>query len=193
MSENDYSGYSALEAAMNDEDALLNSQPNIERKHVSLSRDICPVFIANEITGEYRNFPSVPDSVQISNGISWESTDIRLATERYMGYMNTGPRSMSFVLSLHDDLLPLGIMDSVTFIEALLYPKYESGAALDPRAYVRLGKFKLRGVCTSCNITWLKPLREGHYIRCDVSLAFEATTNLSPDCMQVREGHYYER
>ena len=127
----EYKAANDIMNAQNDDD-LQTVDASPTHRTVSLNRVNCSVLIVDIRNNRTFESPMIPDDVQINTGISWESVDVRMATEPFMGYSSTGPRSLSFTLQLHDDFLPDGIVPTVSFLESICYPTYSGGFVQEP-------------------------------------------------------------
>ena len=65
--------------------------------------------------------PHIPESVQETYGVSWDSNEVRLGTEPFMGFVASGPHTVSFTIKLHADALPNGDIVSVVSTLSSLY------------------------------------------------------------------------
>ena len=146
-------------------------------------------YIANLTTGTYIYFDVAPDG-HISDGVnaSYDSMQVPGSTRTIYGYENTGPRTISFSVRLHDDYCRYGIKTTVNYLRALAYPEY-GGFVYPPQCYVRIGNLmRFTGICTSVGFSWDRPIRNNMYLVADVSLTFDVIYNFSPSAREVEEG-----
>lgn len=135
--------------------------------------------------------PLYPEQVFDTMTASFSSTNILGRSAPIYTYSTSGPRTVSFNLEVHRDMLNDVNLTNMTFLgkkidpeetinelintlEASVLPKYVDAtkAVNPPIVSVRLGKdIYIKGVCTNCTHTFKGPIRQEHYLQCDLSLS----------------------
>lgn len=149
------------------------------------STSIITAYIKNMNTKTVISFAAMlPETIQDSYSANYSPTDLLGRSSPIIGYSSGGPRSVSFDLTLHDDIIwadghNQDIVDVVNSLKALPYPDYTSSKVIPPKCYVKIGDIiSLVGVCNEVSVTWEKPYRETalgrmSYIKAEVSLSFD--------------------
>lgn len=147
------------------------------------------MYIVNLRTGTVLDFFIIPEGpISETLGVTWGSQQIPGSSRVYYGYDNTGPRTVSFSIRLHDDYCKLGIKQTVQNIKALAYPEYD-GYVYPPECYVRVGNFlRFRGLCDSVTLSWERPLRDNQYLVADISLSFNVVHPIAYSSEEVEGG-----
>ena len=51
---------------------------------------------------------------------------------------------------------------------------------IPPRVFITIGGYvKMKGYCTSCSVNWKKPVRDGRFVFCTVTLDITETLSIS--------------
>ena len=96
---------------------------------------------------------------------------IRGRSSPFKGYSSSGPREVSFSISLCQDYCKEGLLKTVNRLSALTYPHNESYVK-PPKCKIVIGKFiNITGVITAVGVEWRKPYKEGIYSFADVSIS----------------------
>jgi hypothetical protein len=143
--------------------------------------------------GEGIILPQYPEDVTDTMSASFSQTNILGRSAPIFTYGGSGPRVVSFTMKLHRDMLNdvnitnktfLGktidaeetINELINITEASVLPKYTDAtkAVNPPIISVRIGKdIYIKGVCTQTSHTFYGPIRNEHYLQCDISLSIQ--------------------
>jgi len=146
------------------------------------------VTIVNLLTGTRIEFFSNPEALSDAAAAHWEATAIRGRSSQYHGYDNTGPRTSSLDLPIHEDYLLGGernIKRFVNKVRALVYPEYR-GYVVPPRCMLRVGQ-SLGGIIIINNVscTWSRPIRNNRYINGNLTLDFVILQPFAPTATYI--------
>lgn len=144
------------------------------KKVYSPPKDKIPCYIINlTLGGDFKiEFECEPDDISDSSaGASYSSSSVQGRSAPYIGYENNESRSVSFSVTLHDDLCKEGIINTVNRLKSLTYPEYKDGVITPPKVLIHIGN-NIKGyfVINSVSVGWKKPYREETYIVADVSI-----------------------
>lgn len=138
----------------------------------STVKEYIPCYIINLVTGTRIEFDITPDSIEDSNNASFDSQSIRGRSSPYQGYSESGPRTISYSVTLHHDLCKDGLLNTVNKLKALTYPEY-GGILQLPLCLVRLGDMiHCKAIVGDVGVSWQKPIRDGIYLVADISISF---------------------
>ena len=119
--------------------------------------------------------PCYPESISESQQATWSDVAPLGRTSPLSAYTGTGYRGFSISLKLHREM----VMGNEDYIESLLvamrqcvYPQYTQSGLIPPTVTIMFGEFKAKGFVRSVNFNWQKPIIDGKYQVCDVSLDF---------------------
>ena len=131
-------------------------------------------YIINLLTGTRIELPFIPaESLSEEVSAEFEASAVRGRSTSGGGYSSTGPRPITFSVTLHDDFCRDGILRTTNRMKALCYPTYSSHVN-PPICFVRLGRhIRFRAICRSVSLSWQLPLREGRFIVAEVSFTFD--------------------
>lgn len=156
----------------------------------SFVKDNIECYVRNNLTGKNIEFELIPEEISESLAAAFDPQEIRGRSNPIQGYNNSGPRSVEFTVTLHDDYCKDGILNVVNSLKALEYPLYNS-YVVPPNCYVRIGKMiRMQAICTGVNVTWKKPYRQGYFINADVSLSFSEVRSNPQDASEVEGGEF---
>lgn len=142
-------------------------------------------YVLNRLTGTKIIFGISPDEVSESNSAQFDDADVRGRSSPFKQYSQSGPRSVSFTVTLYADYCPMGIVQTVSAVKALVYPKY-TDVIEAPHAYFKIGKFMaLDGVVNSVSVSWRKPFRDGYYLFADVSIDMDEVRSVAQSAEEV--------
>jgi len=98
----------------------------------------------------------MPEDVSDSKSSNYNETEIMARSMPLQGYSSSGARQLSFTLQFYstDTFDPL---DVTIKLRALCYAQYTNTVAPPPVCIVGIGKIKMRGVMTQCDITYKHP------------------------------------
>lgn len=147
-------------------------------------------FIKNLVTGTQIGFMSVPSSVQETLNVVMNQITIQGRSDPVFFYSSSGPRSLTFTLSVFDDLTPNGIVPTANSIRALAYPAYNGYAIEAPKVYIRLGKFlSMFGYTESIMINWQPtPIADQTYQYADITFTLNQTVIIPYSASLVEQG-----
>ena len=152
------------------------------------AKDKISCYVKNLLTGTTIEFELIPESVTDSNSASFDPQDIRGRSTPIQGYNNSGPRTVSYTVILHDDYCKDGILKTVNALRALTYPAY-GGSVTPPTCYVRFGKMiKMKAITNSVSVNWMTPYRDGVFTRAEVTLDFIEVRGSSLGASSVEGG-----
>lgn len=138
----------------------------------SVPKEYIPCYIINLVTGTRIEFDITPDSIDDSNSASFDAQSIRGRSSPYQGYSESGPRTVSYSVTLHHDLCKDGLLNTVNKLKALTYPEY-GGILQLPQCLVRIGDMiHCKAIVGDVGVSWQKPIRDGIYLVADISLSF---------------------
>lgn len=147
-------------------------------------------YVINLLTNAQVTFRLFPEDVSEESQAQFDEVVPRGRSTPLYGYASSA-RSVSYTLDLHDDYLPDGILTTVNHLRSLVYPSYNGGSISPPKCLVRVGKnISFTGICTNVSVTWKKPMRDGYYIRAEVSLSFNEVTNNARGAAEVAKGDF---
>ncbi|AWD93029.1 hypothetical protein HSE3_gp077 [Bacillus phage vB_BceM-HSE3] len=161
-----------------------------EKKPVRLTPDRDPItgLVYNMNTGTKFEFPAMPDEISDNENAQFEDQAIAGRSAPIFNYSSSGPRSVSFSITLHDDYCKDGILATVNKFKALVYPSYRELIA-SPKCYIRIGDF-IRCICVveSVDVTWKKPYRNGIYIVADVNISLKEVADVPYSTHEIEGG-----
>ena len=142
-------------------------------------------YIINRLTGTKIIFGISPEEITESVSAQFDEADVRGRSSPFKQYSQSGPKSVSFTISLYADYCPMGIAQTVSAIKALVYPQY-SDVIEAPHSYFKLGKFiAIDGIVSSVSVTWKKPFRDGYYLFADVSIDMDEVRSVAQSAKEV--------
>lgn len=147
-------------------------------------------YVKNLNTNTVTPFVSVPPSITESLGNTVNQSQIPGRSDPLFYYSNSGPRNITFTLSIIDDITPNGIIDTANRLRALAYPKYTGYVVSSPKCFLRVGKFiSLLGFLENLEINWQPlPIRDNTYHYADFSFTFSQAVPFPFDASQVEQG-----
>ena len=146
------------------------SSDGSNKKVYKAVKDYIPCYVINLLTGGKIEFDCEPDEITDTNSNQFDPQDIRGRSSPYQGYNNSGPRSISFNVILHDDLCKEGVLNTVNHLRSLTYPNY-GGVLIPPKCLVRIGDMiHCKAVINDVSVVWQKPYRNGVYLVADVTI-----------------------
>ncbi|WJZ23501.1 contractile injection system tube protein [Listeria phage LIS04] len=136
----------------------------------------------------------VPEEISESHSTNMEQVAIQSRSSALAAYGGSNSRTTSIQFDIHEDYLIeyMGIKDITEYvakIKALTYPRFENGAVIPPRCYLKVGSvLKLTGYPESVDITWRKPIRDGRLIWASISINFTEYVSLSYSADEIASG-----
>lgn len=135
-------------------------------------------YILNKITDKKITFDVIPEEISESLGASWDSTDVRGRSAPYFGYAGNEARTVSFSITLHDDLCN-DLKGTVKELKGLVYPKYSGSIVIPPYCYVVFGSMvKMTAIVNSVSVSWSGTIlgdsktNNDYYSTAEVSIEF---------------------
>lgn len=143
-------------------------------KLYGMNKDYIPCYIINTLNSKTIKFNCEPDEVSDSVAAVFSAQDVRGRSSQYQGYDHTNSRTISFTVTLHDDLCEKGVLNTANHLKSLSYPDYNGGLVVAPKVYIHIGDMiRAYAVITNVSVSWKKPYRNNVYVEADVSI--EAT------------------
>jgi hypothetical protein len=146
-----------------------------------------------------------PDDISESHTANFENEDIHGRSSPLAVFSGGGARTTNLSIDLHEDYLRMfspqmqntDIVMFVSQIKALTYPRYQGGVVIPPRCFIKVGEFlMMKAYCSSVNVSWKKPLRNGRYISATVSMEFSEILSISFSADEIASGgdvnRYYQ-
>lgn len=167
------------------------ADPNRKRKplvNISGEKVEDTSYIKNLITGTVIDISS-PSELSDGVAANFDDISIRGRSSQLKGYDGSGPRSVSWSTTIHEEYCEEGLVARVARLKALCYPAY-AGATKPPSCYVKIGK-AVRGVfvVNSVNAEYQKPYRDDMYLVADVSIDLTEAGQVSYSSPQIEEGY----
>lgn len=178
-------------------------------RKVMMNPDWVSAYIASTSSGIAEGvlpLPTIPQSVSESVQLNTAEQAIVARSAPIISYVNTGARTVSFQIALADDYMPTRgkggtqytLHEYIDTLKSLEYPNYKSNEIVVPQVILKIANVKLKGICTSVQVTWNGPLSNaiyskgssGTYSRADVSLQFKEVSNVVKGSVQIRDGDY---
>ena len=151
------------------QDQAVSSSTN--KKVYSPPKDYIPCYIINSILNTTIEFECEPEEFSDSSSAQFDAQDVRGRSSPYQGYNSSGPREISFSLTLHDDLCKMGLLGTVNALKSLTYPGYD-GVLKSPQCFIRIGDMvSCNAIVTSVSVSWQKPFRDGVYVTASVDIS----------------------
>ena len=127
----------------------------------------------------------LPDEFSESHSALFDTIEIKGRSNPLAAYSGSSARTVSITVTIHEDYLAefmggyADIRQFIGAIRSITYPEYRGTLTVPPKVLLRIGQFlKIQGYCSSCTVTWKKPIRDGRFIVADVSFEIvEALTN----------------
>ena len=150
----------------------LDYSGNSNKGTYQITKEYIPCYIINLVTGTTIEFDITPDSIEDSNSASFDAQGIRGRSSPYQGYSESGPRTVSYSVTLHHDLCKDGLLNTINKLKALTYPEY-GGVLQLPQCLIRVGDMiHCRAIVGDVSVSWNKPMRDGLYLVAEVNLSF---------------------
>lgn len=152
------------------------------------ARDPINFYVMNLNTNKIIFFPTLPESVSDSVSANFDDEQVRGRSSPFKGYINTGPRSISFTVTLYQDYCTEGIVQTERALRALVYPGKDS-VILSPVCMFRLGNFfQVKGAPTSISTEWRPPYKNGVYSFADVTIGLDEVEDVGITSADVEGG-----
>lgn len=142
-------------------------------------RDPFPFIIVNRLTGTRIVMKVLPEDISDSSAAQFNQQVPLGRSVPIWGYASSGPRNISFQVTLHDDMCEDGLLKTVYNCYALQYPKYEGNQIKPPKAIITIGNIiRISAVPQSVSVSWRKPVRDNIYISAEVSFSFASAEEI---------------
>lgn len=126
------------------------------------------VYFGNEVRSV--EIPCYPEEISDSTEANFPLQSVIGSSSPLASYVGTGARSISFSLLIHREM-ERGSMEMLyELFRASVYPMYSGSAVIPPISKFVFGRFGVKGVVTSCNFNWKKPVINREYNWCDISV-----------------------
>lgn len=147
-------------------------------------------YIMNLNTGMKVNFITTPQTITESLSANFGQQTIPGRSDPLFYYTNSGPRNVTFTMTIVDDYTPYGIVYTVNQLKAMVYPHYVGMTIHPPRCYLSIGRFlTLTGFLQNIEVTWQStPIREQIYQYADVAFTFTQAVQVPYSDVQVEQG-----
>jgi hypothetical protein len=132
-------------------------------------------FIKLSSSSSYYNLPCYPDEVSDSTSSNWTDQSILGRSSPIEAFTGTSARGVSFSFDLHRDMdgpdySSNNIEKILEVLRSSVYPEYTSPGFVPIIVLFVFGEFKVRGAVKSVDFTWKKPIIDGYYSVCSVSV-----------------------
>lgn len=127
--------------------------------------------------------PCYPDSISESQSATWTTINPLGRSSPLSTYVGTEFREFTLNIRLHREMVKSSeegeayIDEILTEMRRAVYPYYTAKGLVPPITTFQFGKFKCKGYVRSISYNWQKPIINGHYQLCDVSLGFVDVPN----------------
>lgn len=122
------------------------------------------------------SIPNYPDEISDSGSANYSEENILGRSSPLISYTGTGFREVQFSFDIHREEFN-GIDKLLRIARSSVYPNYGTSYMKPTITSVRLGDFYARGVTRSYGFTWKKPIVNGKYQVCTVSLSIADIPN----------------
>lgn len=146
----------------------------------------CYVYISNNDYSSNNKshvyeLPCYPDEISDSISVNWSDVSI-IGRTPILAYNSTGLRNISFSMDLHLDMyngygtvysaidLSHKVKVLLKNLRAAAYPIYSSSGLKPPMVIFKFGNLMMKGVLRSISFQWKKPIIDGCYSLCSVSV-----------------------
>lgn len=129
-------------------------------------------YIINNITGDKIVFKTLPEDISESYAASFDSTEVRGRSAPYFGYAGSEARSVTYSITLSEDILGDEYMNIIGKLKALVYPKYSGSLVIPPYCTIKLGDMidYMYAVVNSVSVSW-----SGTILSDNTSLMYDVT------------------
>jgi len=108
------------------------------------------------IGGNTIKFQFMPEDVSDSKSANYNETEIMARSMPLMGWSSSGARQLSFTLQFYKTA-SYEPLDTCNELRALCYGNYNGQVAPPPVCIVQIGRVRMKGVMTQCDITYKHP------------------------------------
>lgn len=118
--------------------------------------------------------PCYPEEVSDQVSSSWNDQPIVGRSSPISSFAGTGFRSVSFSFDMHREMSTDTSIDKIlSILRSAVYGRYVGSAVQPPITSLALGDFKIRGIVRSVSFNWKKPIVDGKYQVCSVSISMD--------------------
>lgn len=158
-----------------------------EKQGVNFRSNAIPCYIVNLNTNTTITFGTEPDQIEDSKSTQYEDEQTIGRSSPFKGYQGSGPRSVSFTITIVADYCPDGLVTTCNRMKALCYP-HKSSHIVGPKALFVLGSFfKVVGTPKDVNVIYKKPYRDGMYTLADVSFSLDEVEDQTRFASEVEQ------
>lgn len=133
-------------------------------------------FVRNMLTQDIIYFKAPPDSISETFSASFDPTEVRGRSAPYYGYAGNDARSVSYSVTLLEDVLGDAYMSTINKLRALVYPEYSGSLVIPPCCKIQLGDMVKASstnvfIVNSVGVEWSGVFLEGsnHYSQAEIS------------------------
>lgn len=132
-----------------------------------------PCYIVNKNTGATVSFDvEIPETVNDSYVTNFQQQGTKGRSSPFKAYQNSGPRSITFTVTMALDLRR-DLKETVDTLRDMLKPA-KSSYIVAPRVRVRIGDvLNIEAVPTSFSVNWREGYKNNVYRVCDCEFAFD--------------------
>lgn len=147
-------------------------------EHVYYSgQSATPVLTESGDYGTYDRIfllPCYPEGISESQGATWSQNTPLGRSSPLAAYVGTNFRTMTLSFKLHREMVnDESYIDKVLVeLRRAVYPWYVSQGLIPPVATFQFGQFRCKGYVDNVTYNWQKPIIDGNYQVCDVSVSF---------------------
>lgn len=153
----------------------LYSVSNAKNLKDVLSECFIVIYHNNMDIGKVFQIPCYPEDISESTSADWSPQTPLGRSSPLSSYSNTSFRTFGISMKLHREMCNGDeeyIDNLLAELRKSVYPEYNSRGLMPPTTIVQFGKFRAKGYVTSITYNWQKPIIDGCYQVCDVSLSF---------------------
>lgn len=130
--------------------------------------------------------PCYPDEITRSTSSNWSDQNIVGRSSPISAYSGTSYMSVSFSFLMHREMAT-NIEEVIRYLNATVYPLYNSSGLIPPITTFRFGTFKVKGIVRNINFTDKKPIIDNEYQVCEASVQIDCI----PDDVVGGDDIYY--
>lgn len=123
--------------------------------------------------------PCYPESISESQDANWVPQSPLGRSSPLSTFTGTGYRTFGLSFRLHREMWGGPWNEDEKYIDKILvalrktvYPAYTQTGMLPPVTAFQFGQFRCKGYVTNVGFNWQKPIIDGYYQCCDVSVSF---------------------
>lgn len=119
--------------------------------------------------------PCYPDQISESQSASWSQSSPLGRSSPISTYTGTGYRTFGLNFRLHREMCngnEAYIDEVLVELRRTVFPYYIEKGLQPPVTTFQFGQFRCKGYVESVSFSWMKPIIDGYYQCCDVSVNF---------------------